>query len=230
MPNDTSPYDLIKKNSFPRKRSLFETVFDISGMNRIFLRKGKRTSFDVANDGFVSPVEGKLIEVQHLSPSKEIGGKRRIHGQEYYSFEEIVHGVEEEEKFKNGVCLNFYLSPFNLHYVLFPMDMQVNRFMYHPSFCWPILFFKWGEVTNERLVIYGQTRTNCPVILVLVGSFMVSGIECVAKQEVWYSRGELLGAFKLGSTVMMLFPEGSIETHIEAGKSVELGEPIGRFL
>ncbi|MEW6238764.1 MAG: phosphatidylserine decarboxylase [Candidatus Omnitrophota bacterium] len=225
-----NPFDEFQQNPFPRPRSWIERLADAIGLNRFFLREGRRPEIRAEENLLLSPVQGKLTEIQTLRASEEIRGKRGFQRQENYSFEEIVHRCEGREAFESGRCFNIYLSPLNLHYLLFPASMTVKKLDYHPAFCRPILFMKSGEIHNERLVIHGETASGCPIILILVGSFLVSGVECLAQVGNKYEKGALLGGFKLGSTVLMLLPNGRVEPLTEPGASLQMGEPIARFL
>ena len=46
------------------------------------------------------------------------------------------------------------------------------------------------------------------------------------------SKGEEMGAFRLGSTVINLFPKGAValEPHLQAGEKTRMGEKLGRLL
>ncbi len=224
------PYDVFKEQPFPRSHSFVEKIFDFSGLNRFFLREGKTSKRDMNEDVLVSPVEGKLVEIQTLQESEEIHGKHGMARNENYTFEEIIHGSYWKEPFQQGQCFNLYLSPLNLHYVLFPTTMTVKNMEYHPAFCWPILFMKSGEVRNERLVIYAEMKNECPIIIVLIGSFLVSGIECVAKVGETYHTGDLLGGFKLGSTVMVLVPHERVVSLVEPKTSLLLCDPFAHVV
>jgi len=183
----------------------------------------------VENDIVVSPAEGKLAEIQTLRSSEAIRGKEAMGRRENYSFADLVHGEKMSGVFEGGLCFNLYLSPLNLHYLLYPIHLRVTHMEYHPAFCWPILFMKSGEVRNERLVIYCENPAGIPFILILVGSFLVSGIECLADVGGEYATGDLMGGFKLGSTVMLLFPKDTVEPLVKPGCPLLLGEPLARF-
>jgi phosphatidylserine decarboxylase len=223
------PYHAFKEKPFPRNHSFIERVLDGIGFNQFFLREGKRHAIVVDEDLIVSPVEGKIVELQPLSAERPVKGKNLLGKPGFYTFRELVHGSEMGKEFEGGLCVNFYLSPFNLHYIISPMNLTIRKMMYHPHFCMPILFMKSGEVKNERLVLYAETDNGLPVILLFIGSFMVAGLECLAREEDRFERGDLLGGFKLGSTVMLLFPKDSIEPLVSPNTKMLLGEPFARL-
>lgn len=223
------PFDAFQQKPFPRRRAVIERIFDGMGLNRFFLREGNRPQIRVEDEIVVSPAEGKLAEIQTLRSNEAIRGKEAMGRRENYSFADLVHGERMSEAFEGGLCFNLYLSPFNLHYLLYPAHLRVTHREYHPAFCWPILFMKSGEVRNERLAIYAETPAGIPFIILLIGSFLVSGIECLADVGGEYATGDLMGGFKLGSTVMLLFPKDTVEPLARPGSSLLLGEPLARF-
>ena len=224
-----TPFEQLSQHPFNRPRSLIERIFDRAGINRLFLREGKRPQVRVQENILVSPVEGKLIEIQTLSSSSKIRGKKHLGRIEWYSFEDLVYTPDEQQIFDKGLAFNFYLCPLNLHYLLFPTRLTVLDIAYHPGVCRPIAFMKSGEIRNERLVLSTETASGVPMIIVLIASFLVSGIECVADIGKTYMAGELLGGFKMGSTVMLLFPHNAVESLVEPGSKIMLNEPFAQF-
>ena len=224
------PFDAFQQKPFQRKRSAIEKITDFIGLNRLFLREGKRPHIRVDEGDIVSPADCKLAEIQTLRSNEEIRGKSELGRMENYTFADIVHGDHMSEAFDGGLCFNMYLSPLNLHYLLYPTDLIVKSMVHHPAFCWPIIFMKSGEVRNERLVIYCENPSGVPFIIIFVGSFMVSGIECISDIDGQYKTGDLMGGFKLGSTVLMLFPKDTVEPVAKAGDRLFFGEPMARFI
>lgn len=223
------PFDAFQQKPFPRRRNAIERFADIIGLNRFFLREGKRPHIQTDESIIASPADCKLAEIQTLRADEEIRGKNALGHRENYSFQELVHGERMAELFEGGLCFNLYLSPLNLHYLLVPTRMRVTHMEYHPAFCWPILFMKSGEVRNERLVLYCENPNSVPFIIILVGSFLVSGIECLAEVGGDYQAGDLMGGFKLGSTVILLFPKDSVEPIARPSDRLLFGEPVARF-
>ncbi len=223
------PYEAFAKKPFPRRRSVLERLADSTGLTRLFLREGRRPHIRAGEDIIVSPAECRLREIQPLRAGGEMVGKQGLLRAEHYTFEEIVHGTEMREAFEQGLCFNLYLSPLNLHYLLYPVNLRVLRLRHHPAFCRPICFMKSGEIRNERLVIYAETPQGIPLVIVLVGSFLVSGIECLAEEGGEYLAGELMGGFKLGSTVLLLCPRDCVKPLAQPRDSLFLGEPLARL-
>ena len=107
---------------------------------------------------------------------------------------------------------------------------------------------------NERVVCFFET-TKGPMAVILVGAMIVGSMETVwhgtitpphgkqlshwfygtgsaedikPKKAVTLTKGDELGRFNMGSTVILLFPESSIhwESIVQAGNSVQMGMKI----
>ncbi len=230
MNKQFSPFEEIKQKPFERTHSFIERLMDITGLNRFFLREGKRPFILTDDKIIVSPIHGAVSEVQTLSSSNSIRGKTHYGITEWYTFEQLVHEEDDKEIYQDGLCFNLYLAPWNLHYVLFPTHLTIKKMTYHPAFCRPIMFMKSGEIQNERVNIRAETENGTPIIFILIGSFMVSGIECVVKTGESYRKGDLLGGFKLGSTVMLLFPKGTVDPQVKPNQKLIFGEPLAKFI
>ena len=101
---------------------------------------------------------------------------------------------------------------------------------------------------NERTVCVFETQVG-PMVVILVGAMIVASIETVwagqvtpfNKQvvtwdydklnQVFLKKGEEMGRFKLGSTAIVLFPEGANEWHedLVATSPTSMGMPFGKI-
>ncbi len=104
--------------------------------------------------------------------------------------------------------VEIYLSPRDYHRVHAPAAGQVATWRAVPGDRWPVFDAARARVSdlyarNERAVIALDTRRG-PLWVVLVGAFGVGHIARTARGEV--PRGGELGAFHLGSTVVVAVP------------------------
>ncbi len=135
-----------------------------------------------------------------------------------------------------------------------PIDGELVATTYIPGKLFSVNALTAGAVDrlfarNERLVCYFDTPAG-PMAMVLVGAMIVAGIETVwagqvappprglvrrdykiAPEPVKLARGEEMGRFKLGSTVILLFPDGVMEWDAAwAPRSrTRLGEALGHI-
>lgn len=154
--------------------------------------------------------------------------------------------------FERGSFATVYLSPRDYHRVHMPVAGELSAQTYIPG-----ALFSVNQVTaehvdrlfarNERLVCYFDTEQG-PMAMVLVGAMIVAGIQTVwsgqvapppreprtvnyrhAPDGISLKRGEEMGRFLLGSTVILLFPENTVtwESQFAAGSPTCMGERLG---
>ncbi len=139
-----------------------------------------------------------------------------------------------------------YLSPRDYHRVHTAREGTVGWARYLPGELWPVFPAATRKVPelfarNERLSI-GIDSDLGRYLLVMVGAFGVGRMRVVfcdwltnagaAAQEQTFNaplgRAEEIGRFEMGSTVVLLFPPGSVVWEAEAGAPVKMGQRIGR--
>ena len=158
--------------------------------------------------------------------------------------------------FLGGRYATFYLAPHNYHRVHMPLDGCVREMRYVPGRLFgvnprcvraiPRLFAR-----NERLVTLFDTAVG-PMALVMVGAFIVGGIHTrwagqicpphrsaprqedfadTALEQAYYARGDEMGRFSIGSSVILLFGPGALawQDGIENGQKLVLGQSIARL-
>ena len=175
----------------------------------------------------VSPADCRVDAVCKIHSDGSVPGKPVLGGSRDYAVSDLV-GPGFDDELADGVCLVLYLAPWYLHWLVAPLSGTVVERRYRSGRCWPIVLFKRGEVENERLglvVQSGEMRLH----VVFVGSFMVSGIVCPKNVGDDVEQGHLLGGFKLGSTILLLWPPGQMEPIVQERARLRPGLPIARI-
>ena len=143
-------------------------------------------------------------------------------------------------EYLNGYFATIYLAPNNYHRVHMPLDGTLKNSELIPG---KIFSVNQNSVTKiPNLYIKNQRLMNVfegpisPFILILVAALNVSSISPSwqsglgeSEQPIAISRGEEMGRFNLGSTVLLLFPETSQlqwSNNIEVGGNIKMGEII----
>ncbi|MGK0700713.1 archaetidylserine decarboxylase [Priestia flexa] len=168
-----------------------------------------------------SPVDGKVAEYGDIKEGTLIQAK----GIDYQVEQLLGCTKEEAEKFDGGTFLTIYLSPSDYHRIHMPLAGEVTKATYIPGRLFPVnrigvehvpgLFTK-----NERLVTYIDTKAG-QVALVKVGAFIVGSVQVpygnhttnvkygkyytTSVSNAFYEKGEEVGLFEFGSTVVLLF-------------------------
>ncbi|WP_299580674.1 archaetidylserine decarboxylase [uncultured Microbulbifer sp.] len=169
-----------------------------------------------------------------------------------YSLLELVGGNPElAAQFNDGHFATVYLSPKDYHRVHMPIDGTLRSMTYVPGQLFSVNTVTAENVPrlfarNERLVCVFDTAAG-PMAMILVGAMIVAGIETVwagqvtphtrtvrttdyqEKASVYLRKGEEMGRFKLGSTVIMLFGADQVRwlDSLEAESPVQMGEHFG---
>lgn len=211
------------------RSSLVERLSDVLGINRFFLRRGEPPAISIEPQILVSPAHCRVAWVgsvrgDELFPAKPILGRPRL-----WNLSQILWDETLAHNFEQGVVFNLYLAPTDLHYLISPVTATVESVRWFPGRCWPIVFWKLGEVENERVVILLRLENGRRLAMVLVGSFLVSGIVFLPRPGDVVQRGEVIGGFKIGSTVFLVVGPNEGSPLVEAGDRLLFGEPVARL-
>jgi phosphatidylserine decarboxylase len=194
----------------------------------------------------VSPADSLISELGDLKESTAM----QIKDFKYCVKELLTEHISDEHKSKviDGKFINFYLSPKDYHRYHVPMDMRVTRVIHVPGLLYPVNFTYLRKVhslfvKNERVILECFDNTGKLFYMVLVGALNVgkmtlsfepkietnieaSELKVYDYEDLHLKKGDELGMFKMGSTVVMIFEEGFIKLVSEVGKKVRFGEEI----
>jgi phosphatidylserine decarboxylase len=167
-----------------------------------------------------------------------------------YTIDELVVDEDRARELHGGTYATIYLSPRDYHRVHAPIDARLVAYDYVPGALWPVnpkvasrrdrLFTR-----NERVVIWLQSERIGMCAVVMVGASGVGNIELahMGQSSAFRARGERrrieldepvrrgddLGAFRLGSTVVLVTPPGTAHCEVGEGQVVRFGERIGEL-
>jgi phosphatidylserine decarboxylase len=155
-------------------------------------------------------------------------------------------------RLEGGAYATLYLSPRDYHRIHFPLGGHVTGWRYLPGRLWPVNPASVRTVSglfavNERLVTVLETPAGACAV-VAVGATVVGRVHAFYDPSVPrtnasgaaprrhdypaplpVSKGQELGAFEMGSTVILLFEPGKVrlDPRLSPGARVRVGEPIG---
>lgn len=203
------------------------------------LRPGRRP----LGPGLVSPADGVLLAQGRLTPGAPI----EVKGQRL-SLQRLVNGAGLHAlplaDYEGGSYAVIFLTPHGYHYIHMPAAGWVRGCQHLPG-----RFFPQNEDAlrhipdaiyehNERAVLRLALDQGGEALLVLVGASLVGGIElrglsraawaraealaCALRRE----RGEELGHFRFGSTVVVLLPRGAGPVLARAEGPIRMGETL----
>jgi phosphatidylserine decarboxylase len=182
------------------------------------LREGVRP---VADTTVVSPCDGVISA---LGPIDE-GARLFVKGQPY-EVADLVGAIEPSRQYVGGQFAVIYLSPKDYHRVHSPIDGHLLSIRATPGGYYPVNAL--GQrlvpqllVQNRRVAFFMRTNDGLPITLVMVGALIVGKITANALGDldvapgvhelgsgILMRKGDELGAFHLGSTVVLLAAPG----------------------
>jgi phosphatidylserine decarboxylase len=192
----------------------------------------------------ISPVDGMVSQAGYA-----IGGQCLQAKGISYSLDRLLGNSAAAAPFMDGPFATLYLAPRDYHRIHAPLSGQIEAYAYIPGEFWPVnprsvrakraLF-----CVNERLITFlGTAAGRCAVVKV--------GATCVARIRASYGemlthsgkpgvvhrfprpieiqKGDELGAFEMGSTVILLFEKGRVrwDSSLVEGAPVAMGRRIG---
>ncbi len=195
----------------------------------------------------VSPSDSRL---RAIGPVPADGRLEQVKGSAY-SIEALLGSAEDAVPFRRGVHATLYLSPAMYHRVHSPVDGRVVAWRYVPGRLFPVNAAGVGSVPglyarNERVAVFLDAEAHGPVAVVLVGAANVGRMSLafadlvtntgrgrppgrvVPADPIALRRGDDLGAFNLGSTVVLLVADPGLAPAASAGELVRMGQALWR--
>jgi phosphatidylserine decarboxylase len=209
------------------------------------LREGVRT-VDGAGGAIVAPCDGVIAARGTVQEGVLVQAKGRT-----YSLAELVANDVLATRLLGGEYVTIYLSPRDYHRVHAPVAGALIGYDYVPGALWPVNPRVAARrdallARNERVVIELNCGERGHVAVVMVAAAGVGNITLthgpdsasfrsaserrrIELHQVPVERGAELGAFRLGSTVVLVFEPGhAMLDPLEVGQAVCFGAGIGR--
>ena len=224
-----------------------EDIGSYDSFNAFFTRALKPGARQLANVTYVCPVDGAISQFGAIAVDQIFQAK----GHQYSTTALVGGDTTLAAQFQDGAFATIYLSPRDYHRIHMPCDGVLRRMIYVPGDLFsvnpttargvPGLFAR-----NERVVCVFDSARG-PFVLTLVGATIVGSMATVWHGQVnpprsaqiceWQyeagqvvlKQGDEMGRFMLGSTVVLLFPAGTLQFNAQwsATKPVLLGEAMG---
>jgi phosphatidylserine decarboxylase len=238
----------VKKYGVNMDEALDPDVRSYASFNEFFTRPLRDGVRPLADADFICPVDGAISQFGEVKDHQIFQAKGHN-----FTTAALVGGDDTlAAHFQHGSFANLYLSPKDYHRIHMPCDGTLTRMIYVPGALFsvnpttargiPGLFAR-----NERVVCVFDSKEHGPFVMVLVGATIVGSMETVwhgvvnpprardvrewtyPAGEVVLRKGEEMGRFLLGSTVVMLFQPGVISFNPEWApqRAIRLGEAMG---
>uniref|UniRef100_A0A3B0MNK6 Phosphatidylserine decarboxylase proenzyme n=1 Tax=Arsenophonus endosymbiont of Trialeurodes vaporariorum TaxID=235567 RepID=A0A3B0MNK6_9GAMM len=242
-----------KVNMAEAKESEFSAY---STFNEFFTRPLKQNIRPIVADSnqLALPADGVISQLGLIIDDQILQAKGH-----YYSLAALLSGnYILAEQFRNGLFVTTYLSPRDYHRVHMPCDGLLTEMIYVPGDLFSVNQLTATNVPNlfarnERLICIFETAFG-KMAQILIGATIVGSIDtswcgCVNNQRegiikrwtypekdktgaVYLKKGEEMGKFKLGSTVINLFKSNHIKLNstLEQGSVTRVGELLAESI
>lgn len=200
--------------------------------------------------GILCPADGRVQQAGDIERGQMLQAKGM-----YYGVDELLADPQAAPRYDGGQFLTVYLAPQDYHRVHAPLAGRLRSMHYAPGERWAVNERTAGAVprlfaVNERLCCHFEGEAG-HFALVMVGALNVASISTVWAGEVlplrprqnrhWHygersrvalARGDELGRFNLGSTVILLLPPGmaELDAALEPGAALRMGQSVGRLI
>ena len=221
-------------------------IASYASFNDFFTRELRAGSRPLADAKTICPVDGAISQLGPIAQDQIFQAK----GHSYSTTALLGGDAALAAPFTNGSFATIYLSPRDYHRIHMPCDGRLTRMIHVPGDLFsvnpttargvPGLFAR-----NERVVCMFDTPLG-KMALVLVGATVVGSMATVwhglvnpprpgtvrtwdyADKPVDLRKGDEMGRFLLGSTVVLLFEPGAVKFQNDwaAARPVRLGEAM----
>jgi phosphatidylserine decarboxylase len=201
-------------------------------------------------NAIVCPADGVLSQAGDI----EDGYLFQAKGHDYALVDLLGGDMDWSRRFEEGSFATVYLSPKDYHRVHMPCAGTLKKMIHVPGRLFSVNDTTTRRVPglfarNERVICLFETDLG-PMAVILVGAIFVASIETVwagvitpvsrqvrrwdyppdqPEAPIRLDRGEELGRFNMGSTVILLFAKDRVDwsEELEAGQAVKMGQGLG---
>lgn len=217
--------------------------------NDFFARPLKYNARPINGDAasVVFPADGKISQFGTLKDNFQLQAKGH-----YFTTEALLADEKDADCFKNGSFMTVYLSPQDYHRVHIPFKGKLIKMTHIPGELFsvnPLYVRNIPELysRNERVVCLFETPIG-KMAVILVGAAIVRSIATVwagtvapsksgeptvteyKKQDFEYEKGEEIGRFFMGSTVICLFEKDAVSfaESLSSEQSMKFGQLMAK--
>jgi len=218
-----------------------EDIEEYKHFNDFFTRALKDGSRPISDSKVVSPVDGVVSQFGSIKESLIVQAKGKK-----YSVEALLAENSKNDLYTSFVTI--YLSPKDYHRIHMPFDGSLKSMKYIPGNLFSVNQRTVNNIDqvfarNERLVCYFDSEYG-EIALVMVGAIFVGSMETswegqitppysksiktynYDSRQIELSKGEELGRFNMGSTVILLMPKGAPKLNLQVKQVLNMGQSI----
>ena len=231
----------VSKYKVNLNEALLEDIDEYKHFNDFFTRALKDGSRPISDSQLVSPVDGVVSQYGSIKDSLIVQAKGKK-----YSVKSLLAENSKNDLYTSFVTI--YLSPKDYHRIHMPLDGSLKSMKYIPGNLFSVNQRTVDDIDqvfarNERLVCYFDSEYG-EIALVMVGAIFVGSMETswegqitppynksvktfeYDSRQIKLSKGEELGRFNMGSTVILLLPHNVSKMNFEFNKTLKMGQSL----
>ncbi len=219
-------------------------------LGEFFVRKLKAGARPVAKIATaIHPADSQISQYGRIHGGKLVQAKGKD-----YSVQDLLSNSAALQTYQNGFFITYYLCPTDYHRVHSPVSGLITKVTHVPGELWPVN--KWSVENihdlmsvNERIIVEIASDYG-PASVVFVGATNVGQIELSFdpsfrgnqlnmsknrvveyKTPILVEKGDELGLFRMGSTIIMVYTEefaNKFEGKMNLDRFVKVGQPLTR--
>jgi len=233
--------------------AVHENPADYENFNAFFTRPLKTEARPLHQEehAIVCPVDGVVSQIGSIEDGRIIQAKGKS-----FSLLELIGGdANLAAEFAKGLFITIYLSPKDYHRIHMPLPGRVKHMLQVPGRLFSVSAATTRVVNrlfarNERVVTLFKNSSVKDFYCILVGALFVGGMETVwhgpvtpphggflkrwdyendSSSKLSLEKGQEMGRFNMGSTVILLFKPGATTwlPEIQTGATVVMGQKLG---
>ncbi len=229
-----------------------QNTSEFDSFNDFFTRSLKADASMIDNNPthLACPVDGAISQLGSISGEKLFQAK----GHDFDLTTLLGGNADLAQPFIDGEFATVYLAPKDYHRIHMPCDGTLTHMVHVPGQLFSVNQATAAAVPglfarNERVVTIFETEFG-PMAMVLVGAMIVASVETTwaglvcpkgkavshfnytAQQPIEFKKGDEMGRFKLGSTVIVKLPKGVSQwpTELTAGTTTRLGQMFAELV
>ncbi|WWP01698.1 MAG: archaetidylserine decarboxylase [Candidatus Dasytiphilus stammeri] len=242
-------YHIDMSNASHQEISYYKTF------NQFFTRalRDEKHPINLDPNILVCPVDGEISQLGYIENNKIFQAKGH-----YYTLDALLAGkITMIKLFRHGNFVTIYLSPQDYHRVHMPCNGVLREMIYVPGTLFSVNPCATHDIPNlfarnERIICLFDTQFG-PLIQIMVGATLVGSIETIwhgtitpprdgiikywswpafskknPNQSIRLFKGQEMGQFKLGSTVINLFTPNRVKLveHLRSKSITRIGQPL----
>lgn len=240
----------VKKFKIDLTHAEKQSIEEYAHFNEFFTRAIDLDKRPIANGRTICcPVDGKISQLGPITDGEIFQAKGKS-----FSLNALVGDAKLATPFQEGEFITMYLSPSDYHRIHMPVSGRVTHMLSIPGKCFSVNDFCVEHVPglfsrNERVTCLFETNHG-PMAMILVGATIVASIHTIwanqvtppsapqirvtdyYQQNIELQKGEEMGHFQVGSTVILLFPKDTVEweTSLSATSTLLMGQKLADII